>query len=301
MATGEGTGALLAAVETGGTKILCRVVTPSGVLLVEHRFATTTGERALSEVSACLDEAAGGRPFAAIGLASFGPLVVDPASADYGRMLPTPKPGWAGFNLRRGLADRFGAPVVADTDVNAAALAEAQNGAGQGVAAVAYVTIGTGIGGGLVADGRSLHGALHPEIGHLRLHRVVGDAGPSACPFHDDCAEGLASGPAIQLRLRPGERPRDRPDLLPLIAAYLAELCHALALSWAPGCIVFGGGVMAWPGLLEALQAALRSGRDSYGPAALCAQPDFIRRAHFENAGLEGALLLAQAAAATSV
>ena len=295
---GPGGAGLLAAVETGGTKVLCRVVTASGVVLMEHRFATTTAERALAEIKAGLEEASGGRPFAAIGLANFGPLVVNPASPDYGRMLATPKPGWAGANLRAGLAHAFACPVVVDTDVNAAALAEAREGAGRGVDAVAYVTIGTGIGGGLAIRGETLKGALHPEIGHLRLHRAAGDAGPSACPFHDDCAEGLAAGPAVALRLRGGETPADRPDVRALIAAYIAELCVELALAWAPRCIVFGGGVLNWPGLLETVEGALRSTR-AYGPAALCAEAGFIRRAHFENAGLEGALMLARAAASS--
>lgn len=287
---------LLVAVETGGTKILCRVVEASGAVRAEQRFVTSTAERALRDLSGFIEEACDGARSVAIGMACFGPLVIDPAAPDYGRMLPTPKPGWAEANLRAGLARRFGCPVAIDTDVNAAALAESRDGAGRGVDAVAYVTVGTGIGGGLVVHGETLKGALHPEIGHIRLHRAAGDAAPSACPFHDDCAEGLAAGHAVQLRLRPGETPADRPDVRALIAAYIAELCGELALAWSPRCIVFGGGVMQWPGLVETVEAVLGSTR-AYGPAALCAQQGFVRRAHFENAGLEGALMLARAAA----
>jgi fructokinase len=164
------------AVETGGTKIVWRIVDAAGVVLDEGRFATGRPEAAVEALVAAAAE----RPVAGLGVASFGPLVVDPASPQRGLMLATPKPGWTGFNLSRTLADRLGAPFAVDTDVNAAAVAEARLGAGRGARAVAYVTVGTGIGGGLCADGRTLKGALHPEIGHLFVRRVEGDVQPSA-------------------------------------------------------------------------------------------------------------------------
>ncbi|WP_340644027.1 ROK family protein, partial [Phenylobacterium sp.] len=247
------TRAMIAAIETGGAKILCRVTEaePSRPVSsqVASRFVTTTPQQAVADLVGAIHGAiAPGDTLAAIGLASFGPLVVDPASPDCGLMLPTPKPHWSGFNLAAVLAGRLGAPVLVETDVAAAALAEQAIGAAQGLDSVAYVTVGTGIGGSLAVEGRPLKGALHPEIGHLRLKRMAGDTAPSACPFHDDCAEGLTAGPALGRRLADGETLSDRADLRALAADYLGELCASLTLAWSPRCIVLGGGVMSTPG-----------------------------------------------------
>src|SRR5215468_10888226 len=170
---------VFAGVETGGTKILARIVDMGGRVLAEGRWPTTTPEAALEALTNFIASASAGRSLAGIGIAAFGPLVCDELSEDYGRVLNTPKSHWSGSNLRAGLAGRFAVPVVIDTDVNAAARAEWQQGAGQGVRCLAYVTVGTGIGGGFLVDGRPLHGALHPEIGHLRLIRRDGDNTPS--------------------------------------------------------------------------------------------------------------------------
>ena len=170
------------AVETGGTKIVWRVEDAAGAVLDQGRFASGAPEAAVEALIA----ATGDRAVSGLGVASFGPLVVDPASQDRGLMLATPKPGWTGFNLAKTLAERLNTPFVVDTDVNAAAVAEARLGAGRGARAVAYVTVGSGIGGGLCVDGQTLKGALHPEIGHLFVQRLSGDAQVSACPFHAD-------------------------------------------------------------------------------------------------------------------
>lgn len=290
---------LIAAIETGGTKILCRVATAdagrqAGVEAPTHRFATTTPQQAVIDLAGAIQgDLRPGGVLAAIGLASFGPLVVDPASPDCGLMLPTPKLHWSGFNLAAALAERLGAPVVVETDVAAAALAEQAIGSAQGLDAVAYVTVGSGIGGALSVEGRTLKGALHPEIGHLRLRRRAGDTTPSACPFHTDCAEGLTAGPALGRRLAAGEILADRPDLKALAADYLGQLCASLALAWSPRCIVLGGGVMSTPGLLDAVADALKTALGAYG-APMIAGPDYLRPPALEHSGLEGAMILAQ-------
>jgi fructokinase len=291
--------ALLAAIETGGTKVLCRVTTADGRMIADARFPTSTPQAALEDVASCIASAASHGRLAAIGLASFGPLVVDSAAPDWGRMLPTPKPHWTGFNLRAALADRFGVPVAVETDVGAAARAEQASGAGAGLTSVAYLTVGTGIGGGLALSGRTLAGASHPEVGHLRLCRAADDRTPSACPFHADCAEGLASGPAVALRLRAGETLADRPEVRAQIGNYLGQLCAVLTLAWSPQALVLGGGVMGAPGLLEAVAAAMRDQLGGYAPAAAAA--GYVRAAALEHAGLEGALLLASGAARGAV
>ena len=235
------------------------------------------------------------RHFSGIGIATFGPVTLDPAAPDYGRLLATPKHGWSGFDLLGELRARFNAPVVIDTDVNTAALAEQQNGAGHGLPCVAYVTVGTGIGGGLSCDGKVLHGSMHPEIGHIRLRRRESDNVASACPFHDDCAEGLASGAAIATRLASPASLADSPATLALIADYLGELLATLTLAWSPHRIVLGGGVSKTAGLHNMVAEAMRHVLGNYGAAA-AARSDFVVAPHFADSGLEGALLMARSA-----
>jgi fructokinase len=286
-------------IETGGTKVLARIVDTGGLVLADSRWPTTTPQAALQEISAFIAEnvAAGHRP-AGIGIAAFGPVVRDETSPDYGRVLNTPKPGWMGSNLRAALAERFAVPVVIDTDVNAAARAEWQLGAGQGARCLAYVTVGTGIGGGFVVDGRPLRGALHPEIGHIRVARREGDQVQSLCPFHGNCVEGLAAGPAIAGRLGANQVLSAEPAVLELVAHYLGDLAATLVLSWSPERIVWGGGVMLTPRLLELMRSALREALAGYGVGEAVTAQDFCVLPALADSGLEGALMLAKSAAA---
>ena len=284
-------------IETGGTKILARIVDTGDRVLAEGRWPTTTPEAALEALTTFIAGATPGRSLAGIGIAAFGPLVCDELSRDYGRVLSTPKSNWSGSNLRAGLAARFGVPVVIDTDVNAAARAEWRRGAGQGVRCLAYVTVGTGIGGGFLVDGRPLHGALHPEVGHLRLIRRDGDHAPSMCPFHQNCAEGLTAGPAIARRLGVHRTLAEDPAVLELVADYLGELGASLILCWSPERIIWGGGVMATAGLLERLRSALGQSLAGYGVGDAATAPDFCSLPELADSGLEGALLMARALA----
>jgi fructokinase len=288
---------VFAGVETGGTKILARIVDARGRALADGRWPTTTPEAALEALTTFIASATPGRPLAGIGIAAFGPLVRDELSRDYGRVLSTPKANWSGSNLRAGLASRFAVRVVIDTDVNAAARAEWQRGAGQDVRCLAYVTVGTGIGGGLVVDGRPLHGALHPEIGHIRLTRRDGDNVLSVCPFHENCAEGLAAGPAIERRLGFNRTLSNEPTTLDLVAGYLGDLAASLVLCWSPERIIWGGGVMATPGLLERLRGSLDQSLAGYGAGEAAFAPDFCALPALVDSGLEGALLMARALA----
>lgn len=286
---------VFAAIETGGTKILARIVDSGGRVLADGRWPSTTPQAALEDLSTFIATAVvTGRRLAGIGIAAFGPLVRDERSSDYGRVLNTPKPGWTGSNLRAGLAGRFAVPVAIDTDVNAAARAEWQQGAGRGIRSLAYVTVGTGIGGGLVVEGRPLEGALHPEIGHIRLARRERDQVQSVCPFHENCAEGLASGPAIARRLKVSRSLADEPAVLDLVADYLGDLAATLVLTWSPERIVWGGGVMATPGVLERLRSALSEALAGYGVGEAAGARNFCALAALADSGLEGALLLAR-------
>jgi fructokinase len=291
-------GAAFAGIETGGSRIRARVVDAGGRVLAEGRWPATTPDAALTDLADFLTGAVvTGGTLAAIGIAAFGPLVRDVRSDDYGRVLSTPKAGWSGSNLRAALTGRFNVPVVVDTDVNAAACAEWQLGAGRGVRSLAYVTVGTGIGGGLVLQGRPLEGALHPEIGHIRVARREQDREPSVCPFHDSCVEGLASGPALTRRLAAGRALADDPAVLELAAEYLGELAATLVLAWSPERIVWGGGVMSTPRLLERLRSELSRTLAGYGVGEAVAARDFCVSAQLADSGLEGALLMARARA----
>jgi fructokinase len=280
------------AIETGGTKLLARLVRDE-TILAEERWATTTPQAA----EAALLAFAGNTPLAGAGIAAFGPLVVDPAAANYGEVLATPKPGWSGANLRAALERALGVPVMVDTDVNAAALAEAATGAGQGCASLAYVTVGTGIGAGLARGARTLTGALHPEMGHVPVLRYDGDTTPSACPFHPSCAEGMAAGPALQRRLD-ARRLEESPGDFAAVADYLGQFFATIVLAWSPHRIVVGGGVMDVPGLRGAAAARMLAAVGGYGVGSAAGEADFIRPAALEHAGLEGALILARQAAA---
>jgi fructokinase len=194
----------------------------------------------------------------AFGVAAFGPLELDPASPAWGRLLATPKPGWSDADLVRPLRTRFHRPVAIDTDVNAAALAEARHAGG--LRSLAYVTVGTGIGGGAIVGDRTISGLMHPEMGHLHVQRGRGDADfAGVCPFHGDCLEGLASGPAIVRRwgAQFDALPDDHPAL-PLLGDYLAQLAATLLLVLSSERVVFGGGVMSDGRLLPYVRAATR-------------------------------------------
>lgn len=286
----------LAGIETGGTKILaCLRDLDGGETIAEGKWSTGSADRAGDDLLGFLTSQVpkDGR-LAAVGMAAFGPLIVDPDSADYGQMQATTKPGWEGSNLRRALEQRLNVPVVVDTDVSAAAIAEQELGAGAGLPSIAYVTVGTGIGAGLAYRGRSLVGALHPEAGHLRLVRRSDDDVPSVCSFHQDCAEGLVSGPAVRRRLAEGGELADDPVLIELVAHYLGQLAAALVLAWSPNRIVWGGGVIGAAPMMQAIEGAMRTSLGGYGVSPVVHRADFCVPAQLENAGLEGALLMAR-------
>lgn len=248
-----------AGVELGGTK--CVAILARGINDVIAREFVPTGtapDETLGRLETILRDWQRSQPFDALGVASFGPMDVDPGSPTYGTILATPKPGWSQTNLRR-LADAVGVPTIFDTDVNGAALAEMNWGSGQGFQDFAYVTVGTGVGIGLMVDGKAPHGFSHCELGHIRVARSTGDDWPGACPFHGDCVEGLVSGSALRARF--GERlDRLPPDHLvwEQVSSVLAQLCHAIVCAAAPRRIAIGGGVMqAQPHLLEKIRTKL--------------------------------------------
>lgn len=247
----------LAGIELGGTKAI--VVVADGLDILERvSIPTTTPAETLGRAIEVLDA----WRFDAIGIGSFGPVRVNPSAPDFGTMLDTPKPGWRGAAIVAPFAERFACPIALDTDVNAAGMAEAAVGAGRGCRAIVYLTIGTGVGAGIVLDGRPVAGRLHPEAGHLRLRRAAGDAFAGACSFHGDCVEGLVSGPALAARF--GGNPADVASADPawdMVAQDFAELFAALMLTLSPERIIVGGSVALGQPALMARAIAIAADR----------------------------------------
>ena len=257
-----------AGVEMGGTKCVCLLATGPDDIRDEVRIPTTTPAETLAGIEAVLTRWRAQSGLGAIGVASFGPLDLDPASPLYGTLVNTPKPGWTGANLLAGLT-RFGVPVALDTDVNGAALAEGLWGGARGLDSYTYVTVGTGIGVGSIVRGLAVRGLGHSEAGHLKIPRLPGRSWPGVCPFHGDCAEGLASGPAIQAQA--GVPAVELPQAHPIweeVVQTLAALMHNLVLTTAPQRILIGGGVVSGqPFLLPRLRRALVDSLNGYGVA----------------------------------
>ncbi|MDQ3144345.1 MAG: ROK family protein [Pseudomonadota bacterium] len=285
---------LLAGVELGGTKAI--VVLGRGEEIVErHRFPTTTPVETLPLIAKQLRRWGP----AALGIASFGPIDLDPASATYGEIFATPKPGWAGTNLIAELAGLVDGPALLSTDVIAAALAEGEWGAARGCRDHAYITVGTGIGVGVVAGGQPLTGRLHPEAGHMRVARVSGDRFEGNCAYHGDCLEGLASGPAIAARTGvKGEATADDHPAWAYVIEALAQGCANLLLTLASERITLGGGVIVerrW--LVPAIEARMTELVAGYFPYVV--KCPILRVAELGgDAGPRGALLLARTALA---
>jgi len=251
---------LLGAVEAGGTKINCAIGRHGAAPVLATQFATTTPDATLAAIVQFFRDAqvAHGH-VAAFGVASFGPIELDRRSPQWGRLLATTKAGWTGADVAGPLLHEFGRPVAIDTDVNAAALAEARHAPDGPLESLTYVTVGTGIGGGAVIGGRTFHGLLHSEMGHIAVSRASTDHDfAGVCPFHGDCVEGLASGPAVVRRW--GARLVDLPDVhaaWPLLGDYLGQLAAAIALMLSSERIVMGGGVMTDGRLLPHVRAGV--------------------------------------------
>ncbi len=262
---------LYGAIEAGGTKFVCVLARGVDEVVAQTRIATTTPVETLNSVIEFFDSAQRilGK-IDAFGIGAFGPVDVHVGSPTWGCILDTPKQGWSGADLVRPLVAQFACPVAIDTDVNAAALAEIRYGAGRDCTSLTYVTVGTGIGGGAVVNGRSLQGMLHPEMGHIRVSRDPRDLKfAGICPFHGDCLEGLASGPAIQARwgVALDQLAADH-VAYEIIGNYLGQLATNIALMLSSERIVFGGGVMSNGCLLPHIRRTTHDLLNAYLPHA---------------------------------
>ena len=295
--------ALFGGIEAGGTTFVCAVGSGPDDLRAEAEFPTVAPDETLDEVAAFFDTRTQGAEIEAVGIASFGPLDLDPHSQTFGHIADTPKPGWAGVDIFGRLTSALDVPGAIDTDVNAALLAERTWGSCRGVQDAIYVTVGTGIGGGAMSNGVLVHGLGHPEMGHITVpHDRSADPFDGCCPYHGDCLEGLASGPAISQRW--GVMPQDLPAQHPgwdLEAQYLAVAVANYIFTLAPRRVVLGGGVMEQPRLIGMVKQRVRAllgdyvrvGQPSNALDEYIVPPDLGRRV-----GVLGAIALARTAGA---
>lgn len=272
---------------------MCVVGNGPGEIVDRKRIATTDPTTTLA---GCLEFFSHHEPIRSLGIASFGPLELRRDRPDHGHITSTPKPGWSGTDLVGPFEDRFGVPVSIDTDVNAAALAEVRWGAARGLDNAVYLTVGTGIGGGAVVNGRPLAGLVHPEMGHVSIERIPGDDFPGVCPFHGDCFEGLACGPAIEARWgRPAETVDEPRRLVEIEALTIAAGLRQIVYVLAPQRIVLGGGVAKLPGLHERVNDALVAALAEYAVMSEHRSGFVVPPGLGDDAGVSGALALAMA------
>jgi fructokinase len=288
-------------IEAGGTKFICAVGSGPDDLRASVQFPTTTPDETIARAIAFFEEQAAHEPLAAVGIASFGPVDPQPASPTFGYITTTPKPGWAHTDFGGRVGRALSVPVGFDTDVNGAALGEHRWGAAQGLDTFIYLTIGTGIGGGGLVNGRPLHGMVHPEMGHVRLpHAWEADPFPGMCPYHGDCLEGMASGPAIEQRWKQRAEylPADHPAWA-LEAQYLALGLVNFITVLSPQRIIMGGGVMQQGRLFPMVRQRVQALLNRYVQAREILQDIdayIVPPALGDRAGVLGAIALAREA-----
>lgn len=286
---------ILGAIEAGGTKFVCGIGNEHGEIMDRISFPTTTPEETLGQVIRYYAD----KQVEAIGIGSFGPIDLNKESAAYGSVTTTPKPYWSQYPILSELRKHIHVPMGFDTDVNAAALGEAEWGAAKGLDSCVYVTIGTGIGAGAVVEGKLLHGLLHPEMGHILVKRHPEDTFAGSCPYHSDCLEGMAAGPAIEKRWgRKGIELVENQQVWEFEAYYLAQAVTNFIYILSPKKIILGGGVMKQKQLFPLIHRHVISILKGYVQKEELT-PEKIGQyivppALGDNAGLSGSLVLAR-------
>lgn len=292
---------LFGAVEAGGTKFVCAIGSGPENIIDQASFATEGPEETLAKVVEYFGSRAESiGKITRLGIGCFGPVDLASTSPTWGYIISTPKPKWSNVSIAKPLSVALDVEVALETDVNAALMGEACLGAGQGFQDLAYVTVGTGIGGGIMCDGKLLHGSMHPELGHMFIARHPKDGQFSgACRFHGaSCAEGLASGPAIKARW--GQNAQTLPDTheaWDMQAYYLAQLCNNILMMASPKRIILGGGVMQQEHLFPLVRKRLRTLLSRYVPMLDCDEAMenlLVPPALGQRAGILGAMLLAR-------
>jgi len=292
-----------AGIEAGGTKFVCVIGDEYGQVFARTQVPTTTPDETMPKVVEFLTAHQQQNPLDAIGIACFGPIDPKLHSPTYGYITSTPKLPWRNYNIVGEIKNTFAVPIQFDTDVNGAALGEYYWGNGQKVDNFIYLTVGTGIGGGVISKGELLHGAMHPEMGHILIPQDGSkDPFPGVCPYHGNCLEGLASGPAIKARWLVDsalDLEQDHPAW-DLEAEYLAAALMNYLLCFAPERIILGGGVMKQPHLLPLIQAKTKAKLAGYLENSTIEKIEqtIVLAALGQEAGNIGALALARLAIA---
>lgn len=231
----------LGALEAGGTKMVCAIGDENGDILEQISIPTETPEITIPKLLSFYE----GKGIEALGIGCFGPIDVNRKSETYGHITTTPKLAWQNYNITGVFKRALDVPVGFDTDVNASVLGEYTWGIGRGLSSCIYITIGTGVGAGIISEGRLVHGMLHPEGGHILLQRMPEDTYRGFCPFHDNCFEGLAAGPAIEGRWgRKAAELSEERKVWELEAEYIAQALVNYTCILSPERIILGGGVM---------------------------------------------------------
>ena len=252
---------LYGALEAGGTKMICAVGDEKGNIIDEVTIPTTVPNETIPEIIRYFK----GKDIEALGIACFGPLDLDKSSPTYGNILKTPKLAWTDLEIYSVLKDELEVTVNIDTDVAGSLLGEATWGSAKGISNALYITIGTGIGGGILANGEILHGMLHPELGHMLLTRHESDSFEGICPFHKNCFEGLASGPSIEARWgKPAVELADKVEVWNLESYYIAQALTNIILTICPKKIILGGGVMNQEQLFPMIRSKVRTNINGY-------------------------------------
>ncbi len=280
----------IAAIEAGGTKFVCGIINEVGDVLDRVSIPTTNPEETMEKVITYFKD----KEFQCMGVGSFGPVDLDKKSSTYGYITSTPKVKWINYNIIGTLKDAFTCPIGFDTDVNAAALAEVTFGAAKHVDSCIYLTVGTGIGGGAVINGETIKGLMHPEMGHILVKRHPKDNYYGFCPYHQDCLEGLAAGPAIEKRFgKPGIELSNNADVWEIESYYLAQALMNYLLIVSPQKIILGGGVMHQKGLHKQIHQKLLELLNGYLSSEQILNEDYIVAPKLgDNAGLIGSGLL---------
>lgn len=282
----------IGAIEAGGTKFVCGVGNEHGVIEERVSFPTKFPERTMGSVIDYFKD----KQVEAIGIGSFGPLDLDPKSPYYGYVTTTPKPGWANYPLLDTLRNFYDVPLGWDTDVNAAAYGEATWGSAKGLDSCVYFTVGTGVGVGVYSEGKLVHGLVHPEGGHVLTRRHPEDRFAGVCPYHGDCLEGMASGPAIEARwgVKGSEIPADHPAW-EIEAFYIGQAVSSVILMLSPKKVILGGGVMHQQQLFPLIRREVCKNLNGYVQSEkILDQMDsyIVPPGLGENAGLAGSLAL---------
>lgn len=291
---------LFGALEAGGTKMVCAVGDEQGNILERISLPTRTPDETIPEMLAFYR----GKNLTAMGIGCFGPVDLDPTSPTYGSILTTPKLSWRGCPIVRHFTDALGVPAGFDTDVNAAALGEATWGCTRKVANSIYITVGTGVGVGVIIDGKPYHGMTHPEAGHIIVAPHPEDPMPvGVCPYHPNCLEGLASGPALERRWgRKAQELSQNPEVWTLEAYYIAQAICNYIMTLSPQRVILGGGVTHQEQMLPLVRQEVKRQLGGYLPGSALENLDsyIVPVSLHDNQGVMGAVKLAMDAASSS-